>query len=288
MESLGEDIVLLALRADGRLRVWDRLRFALGGTELVRLVESGLIDIVDGLLVVAEADGQPAPTGDGPADQPADPMLRAAFEDIKNAKRPPQAGKWVAARPQRVVDAYLARLDAAGAVRTVRRRMLGLTVSTRWYVVDQDRQAAVRARLDEIALRDPSVAGHGQDPAGGAAGDAAHLAALAGVDGGEERNGPDLERAALAGLVNAIGLAKELYRGSGGQAACERLAAAGRLEALSGLATHLAGDAILRAIQQANEIALHSAIEASIDAAHAATAHHAATGGVHAGGGGHH
>jgi hypothetical protein len=41
MRTLGDDIVLLALRPDGRLAAEAKLRFALSGSELVGLAEAG-------------------------------------------------------------------------------------------------------------------------------------------------------------------------------------------------------------------------------------------------------
>lgn len=82
MENLGEDIVLLALCPDGRLAVWDRLRFALAGSELVRLAASGRVAIVDDRLEAPHVD----------SDSLEDPMLINALTDIRQAKRAPMAG----------------------------------------------------------------------------------------------------------------------------------------------------------------------------------------------------
>ncbi|WP_034262721.1 GOLPH3/VPS74 family protein [Actinospica robiniae] len=236
----GRGIVLLALAPNGRLIVWDRLRFALAGSELVRLAAAGRIDLVDGrieVLAAAESD-------------PGDEMLRVALDSIRRAEAAPRVEAWVSGRGQGIVDAYLASLDAAGVIRTERRRMLGLTLATRWYVSDSERQRLARARLDEIAQ-----------------------------DGGIDENGEALctpEQAALGGLVGAIGLGAELYPGPEGAAARERLVAVGRFDGMPGVAAQVAGAAALQAIREAVDAAMHITIDAAIHAAEAATAHHAA------------
>lgn len=256
MRTLGEDIILLALKPDGRLRMWDRLRFAVAGSELVRLAASGRVEIVDGRITAGEA---------GPSEL-ADPLLAAALADIRGSKQQPPAGAWVAGRPQRVVDAYLAALDAAGIVRTERRRMLGLTLATRWYVVDAPRQEQARARLDQIALADRAQTGAGT---GGEPWNETAVMSDGGGDGGGEAGA----QAALCGLVTAIGLDRELYPGPESEPARARLAAAGRRNGLFDLAAQAAGNAVLRAAQEAIEVALHAAVEASTDAATGAVLH---------------
>jgi hypothetical protein len=248
METLGEDIVLLALAPNGRLMLWDRLQFALAASELVRLVASGLVELVDGRIVAVS----PEPAA------PNDRMLIAALDSIRKNKMPPRVDAWVSGRGQRIVDAYLGALDAAGTIRTERRKMLGLTVATRWYVVDEARQSQARARLDEIAQAD-------------------------GIDeDGEGTSSP--EQATLAGLVGAIGLGKKLYPGPAGAAACERLAAAGRLDAMPGVAARVAGDAAFRAIRQAVDTAIHIAVDSALHATDSAVHHSSHDGGGAVGG----
>ena len=253
MQSLGEDIVLLAVRPDGRLSNWDKLRFALSGSELVRLVAARKVELLDQRIAVVD----PSP--------PDDPFLAAALADLRGAKRSPHAKEWVAKRGQSLVDAYLAHLTAAGVLRAERRKVLGLIASTRWYVVDAARQAAVRARLDEIA--------RGSGPV-------------------------DTAQAAFGGLVHAVQLDRVLYPGAGNKAVRDRLKQAARnagaTETDSVSASEAAvADAVIRAsreaVQASIDAAVHASIQASIDAAVSAStsaAHHAG----HSGGavGGHH
>lgn len=253
MQSLGEDIVLLAVRPDGRLSNWDKLRFALSGSELVRLVAARKVELLDQRIAVVD----PSP--------PDDPFLAAALADLRGAKRPPRAKEWVAKRGQSLVDAYLAHLTAAGVLRAERRKILGLIASTRWYVVDAVRQAAARARLDEIA--------RGSGPV-------------------------DTAQAAFSGLVHAVQLDRVLYPGAENKALRDRLKQAARnagsMDGDSVSASEAAvTDAVVRASQEAVQAsidaAVHASIQASIDAAVSAStsaAHHAG----HSGGavGGHH
>jgi hypothetical protein len=243
MKTLGEDIVLLAIKPDGRLREWNRLRFALAGSELVRLAAAHKVAVVDDRIMV---------TDPGPLD---DALLTAALGDMVRSKRPPKATAWVAGRRQHVVDAYLAGLDAAGVIRTERRKRLGLVISTRWYVVDTTRQDEARTRLDQVA-----------------------------------RGGPiDSTQAAYGGLVHAIRLDHVLYPGREGKPARERLEQIARRNSAANAPTP-AADAAIRASQAATDAAVQAAVQASIDAAVSASVtatHHAG----HDGGaavGGHH
>lgn len=261
MQTLGEDIVLLAIRPDGRLSHWDKLRFALSGSELVRLVAARKIDLVDKRIAVVD------PTA------PQDPFLAAALADIRGAKRPPRATDWVAKRGQSLVDAYLAQLTAAGTIRAERRKVLGLIPTTRWYIVDAARQAAVRARLDEIA--------YGSGPV--------------------ETAPIDTAQAALGGLVHSVQLDRVLYPGPDGRVARDRLEQAakraGSAEAdrasTPETAMQAAAEAVIVASQAAVQASINAAVQASIQAsidaavsASTSAAHH----GGHSGGavGGHH
>jgi len=256
MQSLGEDIVLLAIRPDGRLSNWDKLRFGLSGAELVRLVAAQKVELRDKRIAVVD----PSP--------PDDAFLAAALADMRGAKRAPKAADWVAKRGQSLVDAYLAHLTAAGVIRAERRRILRMFPATRWYVVDAGRQAAARARLDEIA--------RGSGPV-------------------------DTAQAAFGGLVHAVQLDRVLYPGPAGKAMRDRLERAARSAATTGAeqpgapetSLQAATDTVVRASQAAVQASIDAAVQASvrasIDAAVSAStsaAHH----GGHSGGavGGHH
>ena len=76
MRTLGDDIVLLALRPDGRLAAAAKLRFALSGAELVGLAEAGRVGVDSDRIVVLDS----APTGD--------PLLDAALEDLVGRRHP--------------------------------------------------------------------------------------------------------------------------------------------------------------------------------------------------------
>ena len=254
MQTLGEDIVLLAIRPDGRLSQWDKLRFALSGSELVRLVAARRIDLVDKRITVVD----PSP--------PQDPFLAAALADIRGAKRPPRATDWVAKRGQSLVDAYLAQLTAAGTIRAERRRLLGLFPTTRWYIVDAARQSAVRARLDEIA--------RGNGPVDTA------QAAFAGLV-----HSVQLDRAIYPGPGGRV--ARDRLK----QAATQAGGAGTGLPSAPETAMQAAAEAVIAASRAAASIdaAVQASIQASIDAAVSAStsaAHH----GGHSGGatGGHH
>src|SRR5580700_6057654 len=139
METLAEDLLLLAVRPNGKLGAAPKLRFGLSGSELVRLAAARRVDIVRGRIVVLDA----APTGDD--------LLDAALQSMTGGRRQPTAKAWVAHSRPGLVDRYLDRLAAAGVVRAEGRRVMGLFPGTRWVVVDTARQAQVRARLDAIA-----------------------------------------------------------------------------------------------------------------------------------------
>ena len=139
METLGEDILLLAVKPDGTIASADKLRFALAGSELVRLAALGRVDIVEGRIVVLDA----AVTGDGELD--------LALAGLVAAGRPPKAKQWVGAPRKRIVAAYQARLVMAGVMRSEKRKALRVFTVTRWHVLDGLRAAEARARLDAIA-----------------------------------------------------------------------------------------------------------------------------------------
>lgn len=140
MQTLGEDVLLLAIRQDGTIAAHDRMHLALAGSELARLAALRRIDFVKGRIVVID----PAPT--------RDPLLDQAFADIRASKRPPRAAAWVGRQQSAVTREYLGRLAAEGTVRFEAHRTLGLFKAQRWFVVDFARVNRLAAQLDAIAL----------------------------------------------------------------------------------------------------------------------------------------
>ncbi|HET9168381.1 MAG TPA: GPP34 family phosphoprotein [Actinospica sp.] len=139
MRTLGDDIVLLAIDRDGRLRAAEKLRFAVAGSELVRLAAERRVDVVDGRIHLLDA----TPTGDE--------WLDAALVSIQGYAKPPRASRWVPSQRPGLVTRYLERLAAAGVVRVERRKALRIFTVTRWFVTDAARAAQARARLDAVA-----------------------------------------------------------------------------------------------------------------------------------------
>src|SRR6266702_4405874 len=126
MDSLGEDLVLLSVRPEkGTVATAERISFGLMGSELVRLAATGRIDIQRGRSQV--------PTGDAELD--------AALGSLIGTRRPARPTQWVG-RPRRgILQAYLNRLVAAGALRPERR-----VFGTRYFIADPVRAAHARAR----------------------------------------------------------------------------------------------------------------------------------------------
>lgn len=148
MPNLGEEIVLVALRPDGKVNGATTLRFALAGAELVGLVIAERVGIQNERIVVLD----PSPTGDV--------LLDAALADIVHVTgggRPPKPRTWVARTRSHPVTSYLRRLAELGIVREQRSRVLGVFSSTRWMILDPEPIAAARARLDAIALSQEPV-----------------------------------------------------------------------------------------------------------------------------------
>jgi hypothetical protein len=140
MQDFGEDIVLLAMRRDGTIAVYDKLRFALAGSALVRLAATRRIDIDhDGYISVLDA----SPTGD--------PITDLLLSALDGAVRRPRAKEWVAGQPGGLVTRVLERLTETGAIRIENRRVFGVFRTRRWVVVDEARRAAAKRRLDVIA-----------------------------------------------------------------------------------------------------------------------------------------
>jgi hypothetical protein len=256
METLGEDIVLLAIKPDGHLSAWDKLRFALAGSELVRLAAARKIEIAGKRIVLVDS---------GPV---ADPFLAAALAEIRGSKRPPRATEWVTRHGrQRLVDAYLGHLVDTGVIRTERRAVLGVFRATRWYVVDIARQAEARLRLDEIVRRSGPV-----DSAQAALGGLVHAVQLdaalyPGRDGkpARQRLKEIARRDATANAVESAALD-----------ASARAATDAATDASARAATDAATDAAIRAstdaatraaIQASTDAAIQASIQASIDAA---------------------
>jgi hypothetical protein len=272
MESLGEDIVLLAVKPDGHLGAWDKLRFALAGSELVRLAAGRRVEVVNKRIVLVDS---------GPVE---DPFLAAALADIRRSKRPPRAVDWVTRHGrQRLVDEYLARLTEAGVIRVERRKVLGLFTATRWYVVDISRRGDVRSRLDEIARGSGPV-----DSAQAAFGGLVHAVQLDAVlypgrDGkaARQRLKEVARRDATASAVRSVSVDAAAH-------AANDAAIQASTDAAIRAATQAATDA---AIQASTEAAIQASVQASIDAAVSAsvTATHDAGHSGHGGAvGGHH
>lgn len=114
-----------------------------------------------------------------------DPDLDAALARLAAASRPPWLINWVFTPRPGIVDSYLARLAATGVVS----RQGGARLA-RWLIVDGSRLSAVRARLDAVALDSRQ-------------GNTAQL---------------DSAQLALAGLVDATRLSRDLYPGRGNRA----------------------------------------------------------------------
>ena len=240
MQSLGEDIVLLAVKPDGHLGAWDKLRFALAGSELVRLAAARRVEVVDKRIVLVESGAV------------EDPFLAAALADIRRSKRPPRATDWVTRHGrQRLVDEYLAHLTGVGAIRAERRKVLGLFTATRWYVVDIGRQADARARLDEIARGSGPV-----DSAQAAFGGLVHAVQLDAVLYPGREGKPARQRL------------KQVARRDVTAAAVRSAAVDASAHAASDAAIHASTDAAIHAATQAaTDAAIQASVQASIDAA---------------------
>jgi hypothetical protein len=269
MDELGEDLLLLAVRTDGTLPIPEKLRFGLAGSELVRLAAAGRVDIVRGRIVV----GDTAPTGD--------PLLDDALASMTGGLRGgPKASTWVARHRPGLVGRYLSRAEAAGTIRSERRKALGFIPVTRWTVADTARAARARARLETVAASTGPV---------------------------------DPEQAALGGLASAIGVTGHVFPGRAGGPARKRLrevAKRDRVSAGAAQATAAAANAAAHraatdaaasaatdaAVRAATDAAVNAAVSASTEAAVNAAvsaATDAATSAAHAGGhggaaGGHH
>jgi len=115
-----------------------------------------------------------------------DPDLDATLARLALCAPPPLPRAFVGGHRANVVNSYLARLSGAGFVQHQGGRRFG----QRWPVSDQSRLAAARARLDAVAFG-PGEFGSAQ--------------------------------AVLAGLVQAVGIARSLYPGRQNRAVRVRL-----------------------------------------------------------------
>jgi hypothetical protein len=220
METLGEDILLLAIKPDGKLGT-ESLQYALAGSELVRLAVRRRVDVVKDRIIVLDD----TPTGD--------PNLDVALSGIAAKYRPPRAKSWVRYPRRRIVETYQDQLEARGVVRADRRPgFLGLGTVTRWTVMDTERLAEVRSRLDTIA----------------------------------DSTGPvDSAQAALGGLVYAVGLHSVLYPGRAGKTAQNRLKAVAKKRDNTAPVRSAVEGAIRASTDSA--VSAVSAVSASTDAA---------------------
>lgn len=274
MDTLGEDLVLLSIRPDnGTIATKSRLGYGLRGSELVRLAASGRVGITGDRIVVL--DGQP--TGDE--------KLDAALASLARARRPPRPKTWVGHPESHIVDTYLARLAATGAIRPDRRTLLGFIPALRWRIADTARAADARARLDAIA--------HATGPVDTAQAAFAGLASASGLGPvlypgmGHRHLRKRLERIAKGELTRPATQAGQGAQAATGASvdAAARAAARAATDAATEAATSAATDA---ATQAATQAATHAAVSAAVHAAHHAASDAGAHGGGHGGGGGGH
>lgn len=140
VDTLGDDLVLLALRPDGTVEP-KRLRFVIRGGELVRLAAARRVGVRGQQVtrqVITVLDKKP--TGDA--------LLDAALADM--AQREWYAHTWVRMAVISLPTKYLKRLAADGVVRRQRRRVRGIWWKSHWIVINDERMAQARGRLDAI------------------------------------------------------------------------------------------------------------------------------------------
>ncbi|GAA2000950.1 GOLPH3/VPS74 family protein [Catenulispora subtropica] len=285
MDTLGEDILLLAIKPDGRFVSTD-LGYALAGSELVRLAVRRRVDVVKDRIHVLD----PTPTGD--------PNLDAALGSIVGKPRPPGAKSWVGSPRRRIVEAYRAQMEAAGVIHADRSRgFLGLVTITRWTVLDVARQAEVRARLDAIAFSGGPV-----DSAQAALGGLVYAVGLHTVLYPGRPGKPMRERLKAvakkrttapvrSAIDGAIRASTDSAVSAAGDAAIQASVDAATAAAIDASVQAATDAAIAASIDAAVNASIDAAVSASIDAAvsasvDAATSHsHSHDGG---GGGGHH
>ena len=262
METLGEDLILLAVRPNGNFGAATTLRFGLAGSELVRLAAARRVDVVKGRIAVLDA----TPTGD--------PLLDAALATMAGSGgRSPTAKAWVQRTRRGHVQSYLDRMSAAGVIRSERDTVLGLLPRTRWRVMDTARLIQAQKKLDAVA------SGWGTADAEQAAlAGLAHAIGLVpliyrGSAGADARK--NIKRAVTDGRQATIKATSDAVDASGASATDAAIRAA----------TSAATDAAIRAATDAAIAAsINAATQAATDAASHAAAHH----GGAAAGGGHH
>lgn len=257
METLGDDLVLLAIRPNGVIAAAAKLQYALSGSELVRLAALGRVGIEQGRIVVLDK----APTGDL--------LLDEALASMDGAAQAPAAGQWVARNRDELVRRYLGRLDAAGTIQLERRKALGLISVNGWTVLDAGRGAAAKARLDAVA--------HGTGSAGASEVALAGLATAIGL--------PSIIYPGIGGF----GARRRIARAARGSSSAAGMTHAGSTPPADApdVATGAATDAAVRAATEASvQASISAATQAAIMGATTAAdhPHHAADAGGHAGG----
>jgi Golgi phosphoprotein 3 len=247
METLGDDLVLLAILPNGVIGAAPKLRFGLSGSELIRLAALRRVGVERDRVVVLDQ----APTGDLFLD-----------EALASMHGSPSAKAWVVGSQDELVRRYLERLAAAGTIRLERRKALGLVAVDGWTVLDAGRLAAARARLDAIAY-----GADGADVTGVAL---AGLVTAIGL--------PPLVYPGFRGSAARRRIARAA-RGSG--------SAAGRTQAAGTAVTSAPDEATDAAVRAAADASVRASIDATAQAViwtGGDTAHHAHGGSGHAGG----
>jgi Golgi phosphoprotein 3 (GPP34) len=251
METLGDDLVLLAILPNGVIGAAAKLQYGLSGSELVRLTALRRIGIERGEIVVLDQ----APAGDV--------LLDEALASLHDS---PTAQAWVARNRDGLVRRYLERLAGTGTIRLERRKALGFIPVNSWTVLDAGRMAAARARLDAIA--------HGT---GGAGMPEAALAGLASAIGLPPLVYPGFRGSAARRRITR---AASTSRSNAETTQTGSTSAADATDA----ATRAATDAAARAATEASvRASIEAATQAVISAASDA-AHHVPDGSGHAGG----
>ena len=262
METLGEDLILLAVRPNGNIGAAAALRFGLSGSELVRLAAARRVDVVKGRIAVLDT----TPTGD--------PLLDAALPTMEGrGGRQPTAKAWVQRTRQGLVQGYLDRLTAAAVIRAERGTILGILPRTRWRVMDTARLAQARAKLDAVASG--SSATDAEQAALAGLAHAIGLVPLIYPGGAGATARKNIKRAATSSRPATILATSDAIDASAARAT----------DAATRAATSAVTDAAIRAATDAAIAAsINAATQAATDAASHAAAHH----GGAAAGGGHH
>jgi hypothetical protein len=152
LQTLGEDLILLTPPSlSGAINVPLRLPYGLMGSELIRLVAAGYVEIVKGRIKTFAIM------------PPADPNLQEAFNSLHGS---PKAKRWVGKPRKQIKVTYLGQLEARNILRSESGKSLKLFPWKHWYPVDRQRHTVLRERLDRIiaapdplAIEDRSFAG---------------------------------------------------------------------------------------------------------------------------------